>query len=463
VLEDYTPASGLILDVLVWPQRETCKTDSTGRFAFLLDSDEARRLAWERTIQIRERTTAGIEIRGAACPLPDQFSPGEIHVGTIMLQDAQTLVSGWIRGDTGPVKEPVLEGSRGQEILLDQGGRFQVRGVPFDSTVNLTARARSCAQREMYDVPVGTRNLDILLRTVGRVTVEIRVDPPVIELHSAMRFELIDEAGTRRGAAVSTTETGWECSWYELPPGTYRLVVRPFVAARPLAEVQGILVGNDDFTEEAPLSLDLRGRLRRIRLSLRDLNGDVVAPDSGVVVSLAEIFQSQEKRFREAMRIYRDRFDIPVASETIAVRVDAGALAGTYVGPSVDATVTMRPQSTMVHIEGLPEAPDNAYWSLRAIARNGEGTVKLRYFVGEDLVNPDQAFLWEVIGAVGPCSLTLAPNTRYSLKLLFHSGRGRHRSRRSIDIAPGMIDVGISPPSRITLQVNRDAVARAVR
>ncbi len=442
-------------------------TTATGRFVFAYAADDRRHLLGEDGLGIVEcaahQYEGLVDHRGAFVHLTDPLQPGIVDLGDVVLRDSIVLARGRVRSAAGPLVGAHLQTDYyggGQEPVLQPDGRFEVRSLPDFSRVMFEARAKGHATKEIVeDVPCP--DLDIVLEPEGRCAAVVLVEPELLWRYDLVNFDLVDGAGVRHRDYVGASRDSWECLW-DVPFGTYRCEVRLVDSPQPLAVVPGIVVAPWNAPADEPVQIDLRGRLRAVRLAWVDEAGESLWLRDPSVYATSVTIEADGVRTRDAVRGDNLGCWLLWAGAPITITAENGEFTGTWSGPRADTNVIMRPvPGVPCRIPELPPAPEGTSWWVLAVAEGGDASIQLD--VRGRLGGRETHDVGAELEAAGRAALLLLPNSRYSIYLIFHPKEDSMRRSRRLRATSGDVDLGATLPNELVFRFDAQKMQAAMR
>ncbi|MEM7203941.1 MAG: hypothetical protein AAF628_27015 [Planctomycetota bacterium] len=253
------------------------------------------------TVEVRPGHHDTFRRRRGTAWLPGPLQPGTNDLGEVVVRDLPLLVRGQVVGlDPSTMGgDPLAHRARVQVeiqhqapdaqdgwdwidlLQLDADGRFEVWALPQPGQYRAVARGDIPSRDARFEP--GTSDLVIQVEAPGTVHAEFLVDrcTPLDKL----TYQL--SAAGRRSipGRAKTTGAGVTCRWSNLAAGVYRLTVTALGGGAPIIDIPGISVESGASTSDPRLrALDLRGKLRCLRLVVTDTNGAPVAGDLAIEV-----------------------------------------------------------------------------------------------------------------------------------------------------------------------------------
>jgi len=291
----------------------TARTDRDGRFRYGMDPPSVDP-GVRRTLKIASLGEGGRPFQITAAPraeleLAREYAPGVHDLGDIRLVPPPLLATGIVLAPDGrPVAGArvvfqVLKRGTPEEgwwssdwessAESDESGAFRLYGAPEDPEnrpVRLEARKEGYRPGHAGFVP-GQEGLTIRLDGAGRLRGSVLLDQGLEPSDLKVLFVEEREEGGSRSRYANWDKN--EFYWDSLEPGTGRVDIRADGSDEPIHSVPDIQVIVGQENQDTRLQdIDLRGRLRHIRLEFVDERGRRV--DQVVLTSL-----DPERRFWE--------------------------------------------------------------------------------------------------------------------------------------------------------------------
>jgi hypothetical protein len=370
-----TPCS-ILLGLTAGERGGQVATDADGRFVHLLGMD-AVGAGLELVHMV---PTDGPHGSMARSEPHTKLAEGQNELGDLVLRDAPLVASGTLVGDAidpRPQLDVVLARDLatpawqplGQKVrmrwLTDRD--FELRGFVPDEELALIVPMR---QRVLFRP--GAEGLVVRVRIArNEVVVLVRHDlpPPLrLQLQASLERTGPGEPAVLRSSGssspVALDEFGLGIG--EVPAGTYRLSVRLRGEAKPLAEAGEVSVAAADGETIVRREVDVRGKVRLVRLRLLD--------PSGVPVPAEAILWFPGHGF--PIPLVDGAFTVPVAHGIAEATVRAqGWLDTTVRDITADRDVVLTPALRLrVRVAGLGALPEGI--ALRAFL-DGDGSVNI--------------------------------------------------------------------------------------
>ena len=365
-----TPAAGPAIR-----ERAAVRTDDAGRLVLVL----GERLAG--CAILRGRLSAAGSLRRAD-PRAAEFSlRGPLAVGTrdlggLTVRRVQPLMTGTLVASDGrrvaqaaAAFAEVDHERPAPRFQLDADGQFAVFATASGFPPAMTLSAQGCSP---IDVPLraGVRDLRVVLPCAASVEVSVRLDAGQSVLCGSLRFELLGPAGTPREARVLVTSDGVRAVFTELPEGTYGVRLWLGGHREPLHAVDGLAAGPDAGWERH-VAVDLRGRLRLMRVQLRDASGRAIT-SGHVLVGVPRAGEGAPTP--EGVRCDSDGIaHVAVLGATVDLVAEAsGHVPLRWTGPPQDLTLSLQPLPELeLHVVGLEPQPPGARVTVKLTAAAG--------------------------------------------------------------------------------------------
>ena len=263
------------------------KTDAQGRFRIQMEKREGPPAKGTLTLSIPQK---GLEARAALTfPLP----PGVTNLGDLTLVPLPFLAEGKVVDPSGkPLAGAAVRAYPANRVygphdpsflainrmpsVTDAHGRFRLRGKAKTGKIRLKAARKGWIQKEPVLVPRGSKGVTLVLHKGGSLEAVFLLDPGISleKVHLSLT--------TRNGALPRSFQPKIEKNkalWEGLPAGIFVLQVRIGLVSSVLAEIPGIAVEEGKKTRDPRLNpVDLRGKIRILRLDVVDASGKKVRP-----------------------------------------------------------------------------------------------------------------------------------------------------------------------------------------
>lgn len=206
------------------------------------------------------------------------LAPGLNELGEVRLEKTPLVVEGSVRRSDG---QPLGERPSMQIQLRDAGGawtsterrlatswqgpRFRIVGRVPPGELRIQAWLSSGSRAEV-PFEIGATGVEIVLDPSVPLTGTIRLDPDIPPRAVALEFK--NEAFLRQ---ASTDNGVWSLSG--LPDGIYTMSFLEFWSNRSLWSVENLAVTNGKPADPSVLEVDLRGRIRPIKIEVVDPEG----------------------------------------------------------------------------------------------------------------------------------------------------------------------------------------------
>ena len=242
------------------------------------------------------------EDKGLACELPTGQPIGrERHdFGRLVMRPMPLLVAGSVRVDRQPARvdlrvehlpDGAPEGSwqrhSGHVVDWLEPGKFCVRAAAVPGSYRLSASNRDALPLQPVPVEVGQRYVEIDLVSGGSMRAVVLVDDEesleelicMLIPHRATPDRVAALRARGRMPAGQLTKASQQAArrhflWHGIAAGSYRLEVRCGGQPDPVAVLDELVVEAGGSCEDSRLeSIDLRGQLQRIKLTLLDEGG----------------------------------------------------------------------------------------------------------------------------------------------------------------------------------------------
>ncbi len=264
-------------------------TDGEGRFRLAVRDQEE---AGERTL------TLGLQDRGSTTwlsrielDLAPQYPPGETDLGDLRLLELGVLARGTVLGhDDAPLARAMVSLARSRALdaqgtqtywqpdfevrtLTDEEGAFLLRGEVDPVEAGPFALQVFGDGHRMETVPLALGQSGLVIRLSracelsGQILVDAGIDSRKLEV-----LWLADQDGMVWSSGTSRFQRDGSFSFENLEPRPGRLVVKATGGAAVLAEV-GLTLEPGPNRDPRLDPLDLRGRLREVRLTVVDEAG----------------------------------------------------------------------------------------------------------------------------------------------------------------------------------------------
>jgi hypothetical protein len=251
------------------PQRARLWTDPDGRAELQLLGPH--RPDYRRTLEIEVYDP--VPRRGEADLSFEMEHGNPTDLGEVVLLASETvlLAAGSVRGESGPIAGAQIEAwprtnwSTGRRrTTADASGRFELRGLPTEERLWLTASAPGHASSPPLEIDPGSRGLTVELPRAALLELEILLDETIRP--EALSLVLISGS---RSLPLSPLLRGR----IEVPAGLHDVEVCNR-AGLLLERIPGLRIEPPPVGIDPRLRpLDLRGRLRSAAFDLRDGNG----------------------------------------------------------------------------------------------------------------------------------------------------------------------------------------------
>jgi hypothetical protein len=261
----------------------SARTDAEGRMRLSVQGGAEGHVS-RRSLDLRIRPDHGEAGPWADVELPARLERGTTDLGDIALVEPPLLVAGRVvdeagrgiagagislaaaadvsagAGATGWIEMP-------QEGLSTQrDGSFEVRGTPPAGDLQVSVWHERFGSPEPRLVPVGTRDLELVLPGAGSIAGRVLAEPEVMGVGIDVLAHGADEnQGNVRGASLDRATGAFEIQG--LAPGPYALTAQVENGGPQLAPAADLVVEAGRVTRDPRFDpLDLRGKVRPIRI-----------------------------------------------------------------------------------------------------------------------------------------------------------------------------------------------------
>lgn len=361
------------------------ETDAEGRFTLLLGERAAGRSLGGELRRMDDK----FRYRGQRCVLPERSMPvGELDLGDLVFDQAPELASGSFHG-VEPLPEVQMyverwrvdadsgvgdfQYSSDSSVAIDPNGQFRVYGSTREGRLRLHGNADGCEPIAPLEFVAGARNLRIELRRGATGAVRMLVHESLLTEPHLLVCEL-KPSGAESFEQLSLTrqDDRLAAELRGIVPGDATLRIRPYGHAEPLVVIDHLqITAGQPIRDERLEAIDLRTRVRAVRLRLVDHTGKQLEDAEGMVGVASPTRQADED-------IY---FDDGVAVVAAVGSVDVIVLGEShrpkrYQGPAIDADVVVEEclQVTVV-FTGLPPLPAGCEWNVHLQRRGGPSPV----------------------------------------------------------------------------------------
>lgn len=286
-------------------------TDAGGRFRVNLGHAASQRALIEAEISLSSDVTASTASFGLVHRLaPRPLRPGDLDLGDIVLGQAPVLAAGRIVTDGASSQAVDLVVEREQcragqasweqdrlaAVRFPEAGRFEVRGLARSTRYRLRLGSGSHLPFAPVEFTPGAKDLEVRLRTGGSLRATLLVEQGIAgeDLDVELRPVAAPAAGSIALAMAPDRLRGrvWHVEgemqhyrWTSLWPGAYAVQVKAKGSHTALASVPVDIAA---WTQAVATDIDLRQRLRVIRLRVVGTDGKVVPDGSRSMVLLGE-------------------------------------------------------------------------------------------------------------------------------------------------------------------------------
>lgn len=338
------------------------------------------------------------------------------------------------------IEDPALRA----DVRPDDGAFEIVGWVPRGERLRLRAHGLEVPPADPVECSVPANDVEIAVGAAGTVTARLMLDADVMAWELQHRLQRTDResadaiAATRMRPGADGVQL---VIWAGLAPGTYRLLVAA-AGGETLTALAGLTVTSGPCTDPRLARIDLRGRVRRIRVFVQDAAGAPLPDARGSIVSVG------------AER--SDPFDLHAGQVAVSsarplhllVAVDAHRIVEL---PHVtgDATVRVVPTPVqLVRVMSELPFPDDVSVSLQLVPTGLPAHA--RQHLSEHIA----------LARDGAGRFRLRRADRYAVHL--HVGRGR-RSEVVHGVTPAVIALDPDhPPDELTFEIEPAALRRAL-
>lgn len=334
---DGEPMRSQILDLWIvradGPQSQRVRTDADGRFCCLLTAKGRERppasCAQLELLQHGSRT-------GLMARVDLQPADGPLQLGDVVLREGPLLAAGTMLDSEGLFVTPQLE-LRALEadaatgpvlapppsVVRGPGDRFSIRGFTAAPRLELLATGREYLACEPLRFDRGASDLRLVLRRKGRIVVTVLHDLP-FELANLLCTEVIadGETGAQRPSwsAGPASPGQMRINLEDLAAGRCTLQVRIAGDPKPLAAIADIDVACGAVRDPRLTAIDIRGRVRIVRVQVLDGDGaPVLGPDS--LLQAGTLVVDDASSGIRWVQLRDGWFLVPVASRPVAATI----------------------------------------------------------------------------------------------------------------------------------------------
>lgn len=366
-----TPAAGPAVR-----ERAAVRTDDVGRLVLVL----GERLAGCAILRGRLSATGSlrrVDPRAAEFSLRGPLALGTRDLGGLTVRGVQPLMTGTLVASDGrrvaqaaAAFAEVDHERPAPRFQLDADGQFAVFATASGFPPAMTLSAQGCSP---IDVPLraGVRDLRVVLPCAASVEVAVRLDAGQAVLCGSLRFELLGPAGAPREPRVLVTADGVRAVYTELPEGTYGVRLWLCGHREPLHAVDGLDAGPRTGWVRH-VAVDLRGRLRAMRVQLRDVGSGRELTGGHVLVGDPRAGPGTPTP--EGVRCDGDGLaHFAVLGATVDLVAEAsGHVPLAWTGPPQDLTLSLQPLPELeLHVVGLDPPPSGARVTVKLTAATG--------------------------------------------------------------------------------------------
>ncbi len=296
-------------------------TDGDGRF-YLSVGREGQGDSLEKLTVIPQGSGQSTEKAAAMYRLPGSFPLvlGKNELGDLVLEASPLAASGRLRvdGEVPDIEKFALQVERlhpprssrqaredwqpeqGTVFEYSEGGRFEIHGSPEPGRLRISMQFYSAPgsggrldflPMDPVEFTLGSEGITINLETGGTLRASVLVDEgiPIQQLFLQLVLrngaELTEDSDPRYSMQLpygqrfyghyrGPEEDAQGFRWGTVQPGEYRLDVKPRGARKPVVSIDNIVISKGERLDDPRLErIDLRGVLRRIKISLQDAEG----------------------------------------------------------------------------------------------------------------------------------------------------------------------------------------------
>jgi len=465
VFEDSRPAANVTIRVRGADRsRFEVTTNDAGRFFLTVDKEDLEFLS-AGSLQVVQIAGRGADRprRAARCAVPDLRHAELGDVGDVVLLEPRLLVRGVVRRG-GAIDRPAIESIRtdvaGARVTWNERGEFEVHGATRRAKVRIDVAAEGCRGEERW-VAVGSLDYVVEVEDAvadGAVLIRVLVDAGVLGrgLSDRLRFELVGDAALLGRDGTIEEEGAW-LSALTAPAGIYELRVLSFLDVSPIAVERSLVVRSG---ERAEVVVDLRGRLRSMRVEWSAVGGDRDRPRDATVIANA-VRTEGGQRWRDVLEVADDHCVLLGVAGPVDLSVVTDVGVGHYRGPLADCAITLEPiVEVPFEVPDLPAAPPDAEWTVRLVSTGGEADIGWRSET--DTESSDAGFLLCDVGANGRGTIPIATNTTYEVELLFCPDESV-RPFVALPAIPPELVVGDALPEKLVFRFAPEAMQSAAR
>jgi hypothetical protein len=294
--ENHDPVEG---ELTLHYQTESCRGPTTletgpgGRFRFQVKADMVGQTFHHAILLDTDK--------GLVCELPfDQPIRRARHdLGRLVMTPMPLLAAGQVRMDQQPAHADLriehlpagapddswqrYRGAHLHVVEWPEPGKFHIRAAAVPGRYRLLASKRDALPLQPVAIEVGQRFVEIDLVTGGSMRAVVLVDEDalleeltcILTPHRATPDQVgaLRSRGRTPAGRLTNARQGAprDFRWHGIARGSYRLEVRCAGQASPLAMLDELIVEAGGYCDDPRLeSIDLRGKLQRIKLTLLD-------------------------------------------------------------------------------------------------------------------------------------------------------------------------------------------------